>query len=280
MLNSGKNNTVRLQSNGEAWCVDVITVTPGMLDTTRLNAPTGLTAETGNPGEIDLYWNAVPGAESYTVKRSATLGGPYVILENVNGTNFTDSDVGDANACFYVVSALKHAGESAASQEVKARILVNVGPRAVLPDPKATAFEGAAKAFDGTNEKWFTGAGHASATLQADFGAGNQVAVVRYDITSGNDIPARDPKDWEFQAYNGGENWTTLDKREGQVFAARFQTNRYSISNSTAYRFYRLNILSNFGSDAKAGIQLTELALLAQKERMLERRHTISSHLD
>jgi hypothetical protein len=174
--------------------------------------------------------------------------------------------VSEESAYYYVVSALKNAGESAASKEAKSRILVNAGLHAVFPDAKANAFEGAAKAFDGTNAKWFTGGGQEAATLQADFGDGKPVAVVRYDIVSGKDVPARDPRDWEFQASNDGLNWITLDKRQGENFAARFQTNHYSISNTTPYRYYRLNILSNFGSDPVPGIQLTELMLLVERE--------------
>jgi hypothetical protein len=264
-LKSGRSNIIRLQSSGKPWSVDEITVTPATLDRTRPDAPTGLTAETGNPGEMNLSWHPVAGAESYTVKRSTTRGGPYVVLENVSGTNYTDTGGNAANACYYVVTALKNAGESAGSVEARARVLVNVASSTVFPDPKARLFEGAAKAFDGTNAKWFTGAGHASATLQADFGQGNQVAVVRYDITSGNDVPARDPRSWELQGSNDGETWVTLDTQADQVFASRFQTNRYSINNSTTYRYYRLKILSNSGNDAVHGLQLTEMALLVEK---------------
>jgi hypothetical protein len=262
-LKPGRGNVIRLQSTAKTWCVDEITVAPATLDKARPEAPKHLSAETGNPGEMNLSWDAITGAESYTVKRSTTRGGPYVILANVSGTTFTDSPVTNANDYYYVVSALKNAGESAASAETKARMLVNCGLGAVFPDPK----EGAARAFDGTNAKWYTGRGHASATLHADLGQGNQAAVVRYDITSGNDVPARDPRSWELQASNDGDTWTTLDTQSDQVFAARFQTNRYAINNSTAYQYYRLNILSNSGGDASHGIQLTELALLVEKER-------------
>jgi hypothetical protein len=267
-LKSGRNNVIRIQANGEPWELDEITVTPATLDTTPPTAPASFTAETGNPaGEINLSWNAVPDAESYTIKRSAIRGGPYVILDNVSGTNSTDIDVGADKAYYYVISALKNAGESAASNEASVPVLVNAALNAVSSVPNANAAEGAAKAFDGrTNTKWFTGGGHASATLQADLGAANKVAVVRYDITSANDVPGRDPKSWELQASNDGQNWTTLDTRDAQVFASRFQTNRYPINNSTTYRYYRLNILSNSGSDPLQGIQLAEWALLTEKK--------------
>ena len=50
------------------------------------------------------------------------------------------------------------------------------------------------------------------------------VAVVRYALTSANDAPERDPRDWTLQGSDDGQTWTTLDTQTGQSFAARFQT--------------------------------------------------------
>ena len=56
------------------------------------------------------------------------------------------------------------------------------------------------------------------------------------------DVPARDPAAWLFQGSNDNTNWTTLDSQSGQSFALRQQVNYYNISNTTAYRYYRLYI--------------------------------------
>jgi len=84
------------------------------------------------------------------------------------------------------------------------------------------------------------------------------MTVVRYDLTSANDVPGRDPKNWQFQGSQDGNAWTTLDTRAGETFPSRYQTKQYSISNSTAYAYYRLNITGNNG-DA-SGLQLAEMA--------------------
>jgi hypothetical protein len=47
-------------------------------------------------------------------------------------------------------------------------------------------------------------------------GANNAQTIKRFAITSANDAPARDPKNWEFQGSNDGATWTTLDSRNGQ----------------------------------------------------------------
>jgi predicted alpha-1,2-mannosidase len=84
------------------------------------------------------------------------------------------------------------------------------------------------------------------------------VAVVDYALTSANDAPTRDPRDWTLQGSNDGENWTTLDTRTDQTFAERFETKEYRFDNDQAYRYYRLDITRNSGSGL---LQLAEVQL-------------------
>ncbi|MCO5974523.1 alkaline phosphatase family protein [Actinoallomurus soli] len=72
-------------------------------------------------------------------------------------------------------------------------------------------------------------------------------AVVQYSLTSANDSPGRDPKDFTLQGSNDGSAWTDLDKRTGQRFDSRYLTNSYTFDNTTAYRYYRLNVTANYG---------------------------------
>ena len=44
------------------------------------------------------------------------------------------------------------------------------------------------------------------------------VTVVRYALSSANDAPERDPRDWELQGSADGQSWTTLDTRTDQSF--------------------------------------------------------------
>jgi hypothetical protein len=83
--------------------------------------------------------------------------------------------------------------------------------------------------------------------------------VTQYSVTSANDASDRDPKSWTLQGSNNGSTWTTLDTRTNQTFAARFQANSYSFSNTTGYLYYRLNITANNGAGAT---QLSEWKLL------------------
>ena len=80
-----------------------------------------------------------------------------------------------------------------------------------------------------------------------------------YTITSGNDAPDRDMKDWELLGSDDGINWTVLDTRTDEVFPDRLYTKRYEFNNTTAYKIYRINVLANNGSNL---IQMTEWRLI------------------
>ena len=80
--------------------------------------------------------------------------------------------------------------------------------------------------------------------------AGNAQTIKRYAVTSANDVPARDPKDWQFQGSNDGSTWTTLNTQSDQSFATRLQANTYNIANTTAYRYYQLDVTANSGGSA------------------------------
>ena len=106
------------------------------------------------------------------------------------------------------------------------------------------------------NTKWlvFTG------TAWVQYALSTPVAVVHYALTSANDAPARDPRDWELQGSADGQAWTTLDTRTGEAFTARFQRKEYRFENSTPYRYYRLDVTRNGGDSI---VQLAEWELSA-----------------
>jgi fibronectin type 3 domain-containing protein len=224
--------------------------------------PTGISA-TGAFGALKVTWNALAGATSYQVKRGTTSLGPYTtIASNVTGTSYTDATAQSGVLYYYTVSATTASGSTANGTESSAGLnalrLRSTGGT-VTNGTNTTGAEGADKAFDGTLAKWFNGTG-ATDWLQYRFAAGKRYPLSRYIITSGNDVPARDPVAWQMLGSNDGINWTTLDTRTGQSFPARLQTYIYDIPLTAAYEYYRLNITANGGD---AGIQLTELQLLS-----------------
>ncbi len=115
------------------------------------------------------------------------------------------------------------------------------------------------KAFDSlTSTKWL-GDFSADMWLRYEFGSGIKQIVTRYEVTSANDEPARDPKDWILQGSYNGIDWTPLDTRTGQTFASFFTTNTYQVAAPGAYAFYRLKVNAINGTNNR--IQLSELKL-------------------
>lgn len=91
--------------------------------------------------------------------------------------------------------------------------------------------------------------------------------VTWYTITSANDVPGRDPKDWTLAGSNDGVNWTTIDTRTGETFAARLQKKTYLINNNmTAYSYYRLTITANNG---QTGTQFAEWELFERRQQTI-----------
>jgi hypothetical protein len=84
------------------------------------SAPTGLVATAGN-ARVDLVWDAVPGATSYTLYRGTSPGGegatPY---QSLTGTSFADTNVTNGTTYYYQVAAVNGSGEGVRSGEVSA----------------------------------------------------------------------------------------------------------------------------------------------------------------
>ena len=68
-----------------------------------------------------------------------------------------------------------------------------------------------------------------------------------YTITSADDAPGRDPQGWTLYGSNNGSNWTVLDTRSNEDFPRRFQKRSFSVSNSAAYSYFRLDMCNNNG---------------------------------
>jgi len=114
----------------------------------------------------------------------------------------------------------------------------------------------AALVDDTSLTKWLTFANTATITDQLTA----SVAVKQYTLTSANDFPTRDPRDWTLQGSNDGTTWTTVDTRANVDFADRRQTRPFAVTGSASYSRYRLVVSANHGA---AETQLAELQLLA-----------------
>ncbi|MFE5092592.1 glycoside hydrolase N-terminal domain-containing protein [Streptomyces sp. NPDC056638] len=104
---------------------------------------------------------------------------------------------------------------------------------------------------------WRVDAAAPTVVWQADLP--RAVVVTSYALTAAPDRPQDDPRRWALEASQDGSAWVTLDTQNpGAPFAGRGETRTFRISNSTAYRIYRLNLIPGASS---TGFQIAEIAL-------------------
>ncbi|OQR65497.1 alpha-1,2-mannosidase [Streptomyces maremycinicus] len=113
------------------------------------------------------------------------------------------------------------------------------------------AGETADNLLNGSRTKWLGW----DDTAVLRFTLARSAVVTSYVLTSANDAPDRDPRDWTLHGSADGRTWTPLDSRTGESFDSRFQAREFALrAPTTAYRHYRLDITRN------SGAQETQLA--------------------
>jgi len=76
---------------------------------------------TGGTSKVDLTWDTVDKATSYTIKRSTTAGGPYTtIATDIAETSYKDTDVTSGTTYYYIVTAVNTGTEITDSNEASA----------------------------------------------------------------------------------------------------------------------------------------------------------------
>ena len=94
-----------------------------------------------------------------------------------------------------------------------------------------------------------------------DFGE-KPITVGGYSITSGDDAPERDPKNFSLEGSDDQFGWQVLDQHIGETFASRGLTKTYIFNNSSSFRYYRLHVTANNGAGL---IQIAEWRLLVMQ---------------
>jgi alpha-L-fucosidase 2 len=110
--------------------------------------------------------------------------------------------------------------------------------------------------FDGTDQtKWCVPDAGQAVTWQAELPAARKISS--YSLTSANDMPVRDPKEWMLEASNDGKQWTTLDKQVMRdPFPNRFEKKSFELAKPAEYRIYRFTFIPR-----DAYFQLSEITL-------------------
>ncbi len=108
-----------------------------------------------------------------------------------------------------------------------------------------TSQTGCSPAFDNNSTTDWAANSAGPDWIGYDFGAGNDKVIAKYTIQARYVAYDQSPKDFTLQGSNtgawGGEQ-VTLDTRSGITWASASQVQAFTLDNSTAYRYYRINI--------------------------------------
>jgi len=122
--------------------------------------------------------------------------------------------------------------------------------------------ETADKAFDGDDQTKWLDFSPTGSWIQWRYPGSTAPTVKQYAITSANDLPERDPMDWNLLGSNDhGYTWDVLDSRTGEIFASRFQRRSFFVSNPGDYNIYRLEITAVYDVGTANSVQLAEFQL-------------------
>lgn len=120
----------------------------------------------------------------------------------------------------------------------------------------ASSNEGRDRAFDGiTTTKWLdvSSLGTGRSWIAYKYPENQQHRVVRYDVTSANDCPHRDPTAWRLLGRKNGEEWVEIDTQSGVHFSNRHQTLEFVIKPGCANFFNEYKFEFTAMADASRG---------------------------
>jgi len=112
------------------------------------------------------------------------------------------------------------------------------------------------RVFDGVGTRsgsWIAPSTNGAAWVMYDYGSGNSKVVTHYSMRaissnpSANDISNDSPKSWNLEGSNDGVNFTILHTVTGAALWAASEVRQYTTTNTSAYRYYRINVTASQG---------------------------------
>ncbi len=231
-----------------------------LLEASVPDAPTGLSAISTAGNEVLLTWEDQSNVEGgFQLERSTdNITFQQIAGLPSNSVNYYENDLTPATAYYYRVRSYNSFGSSDFTSVLEISTLDYSGAPWDITDDGGTLTvskendnvnEDSPKFIDNNvNTKFLVGN---TATLWTQYeSTSSKNLVTKYSITSANDADSRDPKDWTFEGSDDGVSWTILDTRTNEDFPSRFQERTFSFQNSDTYKYFRLNMTANNGSDA------------------------------
>lgn len=105
-------------------------------------------------------------------------------------------------------------------------------------------------------------------SFQITWNGNSNVAVLSYSLTSADDAPEMDPKAWTLEGSTDNKAWVTIDERKNETFGSRKETKHYEVDNNVTYRYYRLSVNQNAGSQSTQIAEWTLSAAISTGENI------------
>lgn len=102
-------------------------------------------------------------------------------------------------------------------------------------------------AFDRNYQTKWTTNSVTTGWLKFDFGIFMAPVIKKYCLTAPKDSATECPKTWKFQGSNDNSAWTDLDTQTNVTSWSAGERKSFEITNSTAYRYYRIDVTANNG---------------------------------
>ena len=116
------------------------------------------------------------------------------------------------------------------------------------------------------NHRLIIQAGQLPLKVDYDFGDGTPQFVNAYRIyfEQAAGYVNRAPKKWKFYGSNDKNNWTCIDEQTSETGWGTKENRTYNFTNSTSYRYYRIEFLEHNGADQDNGhfLELVQLEYL------------------
>lgn len=220
-------------------------------------------------GESIYGTRALPGRETATAPASSKGAIRYVYL--IPGQR------GATDGASVTLSGVRHPGPYRAHVLGDDRDLpVATEGDFAAPSPELTLHISSPSGHDGMAPEGIACSGDENSATKWCMGHGKRFPVVwqaaavaprppvtSYVLTSGNDMPERDPAAWRFLGSQDGASWTLLDERMDEpVWEKRNGRREFALTNRTAFAHYRFEFLRVH--DNASMFQLAEIALLPQ----------------
>lgn len=228
--------------SGNGKVVKKYTIYPENGQYTRF--PSDWTFEGSNNG---TDWDVL---DTQAGQTAADMNGEEYIITNTTSYRYYRLNITDNNGSTYLSMS-----QISIYDYQNVPVYTGIMPTMTANDAPASYVVGANYAFYGAGAAWkiFNGvggesgwpsSGTQSGIITMDLGAGNEKVVKRYWLCPEISNLGRYPKDYTFEGSNNGTDWDTLDTKTGETCATN-AGEYYLVTNTTSYRYYRLNVTAN-----------------------------------